>query len=133
MEENPQKFKQTQEEEEAKAKEEAERKAAEEAEKKAAEEKQEEPAGEGEEGEAAEKEEVPEVKKKRAPIDKQTAYLEFKGGEGQKIENSIIMSRNDIKDKRVEVKGLTQKINASKAEIDNLKVKLDKKEEERKL
>lgn len=38
-----------------------------------------------------------------------------------------------MKDKRVFVKDVTQKINATKGEIDRLKVKLDKKEEERKL
>jgi len=38
-----------------------------------------------------------------------------------------------MKDKRVLVKDVTQKINSCKGDIDRLKVKLDKKEEERKL
>ena len=38
-----------------------------------------------------------------------------------------------MKSKRVSTKDLTQKINATKHEIDRLKIKLDKKEEERKL
>ena len=79
------------------------------------------------------KESIPEPKKKRAPIDKQEAYIEYKSDAGKKIEDSIIMSREDMKEKRVTVKVVTAKINATKGEIDKLKVKLDKKEEERKL
>lgn len=38
-----------------------------------------------------------------------------------------------MKDKRDDVKDLTQKINSTKQEIDKLKIRLDKKEEERKM
>jgi hypothetical protein len=79
------------------------------------------------------KEQVPEVKTKRVPIDKQLAYLEFKSGKGAKIEESIILSRQDMKDKREDVRTLTQNINTTKHDIDRLQIKLDKKEEERKL
>ena len=42
------------------------------------------------------------------------------------------MNRNDIKKLKVSTKDVTQQINYSKKEIDNLKIKLEKKEEERK-
>jgi len=38
-----------------------------------------------------------------------------------------------MKDKREDVRTLTQKINTTKHDIDRLQIKLDKKEEERKL
>ena len=70
---------------------------------------------------------------KRPRIDKQTAYLEFKSTEGKQIEDNILVSREEIKEKRVKTKFITQKINTLKKQIDTLKEKLDKKEEERKL
>lgn len=66
-------------------------------------------------------------------MDKQTAFLEFKGEKGKPIEQSILQNREEIKQKRVVTKELTQKINAIKGEIDKLQGKLEKKEEERKL
>ena len=72
-------------------------------------------------------------KKKRPPTDKQTAYIEFKNDSGKKIEESIVLSRADMKTKRVEIKEHTHKINMTKGEIDRIKTLLDKKEEERKL
>lgn len=45
----------------------------------------------------------------------------------------IVLSRQDMKDKRGDVRDLTVKINATKVDIDKLKIRLDKKEEERKL
>ena len=42
------------------------------------------------------------------------------------------MNRNDIKKLKVSTKEITQKINYAKNEIDKLKIKLEKKEEERK-
>lgn len=59
--------------------------------------------------------------------------MEFKTSKGKKIEESIVLSRQDMKDKRLDVKDLTQSINATKHEIDRLQLKLDKKEQERKL
>ena len=67
-------------------------------------------------------------KKKRPVIGKQEAYIEFKAGEGKKIEDSVVMSRDDMKKKREQVKVITQKINGTKLNIDSLKVKPDKKE-----
>lgn len=74
-----------------------------------------------------------EVKQKRPAIDKQSAYLEFKSGDGSTIEQGILLARKDMKEKRTQTKDLTQKINRVKNLIDKLKEKLDKKEEERKL
>ena len=66
-------------------------------------------------------------------MDKQSAFLEFKANSGKVFEDGILQNREDIKTKRVASKELTTKINALKKEIDSLKSKLDKKEEERKL
>lgn len=73
------------------------------------------------------------IKQKRPATDKQIAYVEFKESLGKKIEESIILSRSDIKSKRIQTKDLTQSINVNKTDIDILKKKLDKKEEERKM
>lgn len=72
-------------------------------------------------------------KEKRPATDKQVAYLEFKETEGKKIEDSIMMSRTDMKEKRLQTKELTQHINAVKRSMDLLNNKLEKKEEERKM
>jgi kinesin family protein 6/9 len=92
------------------------------------EEKKEEPVKE----EVVEKEPETPVKHKRQAIDKQTAFLEFKGAAGKKIEDTILLYRKDVKDKRLVTKDLTEKINIGKRLIDKLKSKLDKKEDERK-
>lgn len=120
-----------QQEEEMKAAEaaEEERKAAE---AKAAEEKPPED-GEGEGEEEGEKKEEPKEKVLRPPTDKQEAYLEFKTTEGKKLEDSILMSRNDMREKRTASKNLTIHINNVKRSIDTLTAKLEKKEEERKM
>jgi len=93
-------------------------------------------AKEGEEGDAsrmsARSKKSSHKKGKRPPTDKQTAYIEFKSTIGKKLEDNIVLSRGDIKSKRMEIKDLTNKINFKKGEIDKLKAKLDKKEEERK-
>lgn len=57
---------------------------------------------------------VQEAPKKRAPINKQTAYLEFKESSGKHIEESILSFRKDVKDKRIKSKELTEKINTTK-------------------
>lgn len=69
--------------------------------------------------------------KKRQAIDKQSAFVEFKQGSGNKIESAILRFRTDVKEKRVLTKDLTEKINIGKRMIDNLKYQIDKKEEER--
>lgn len=46
--------------------------------------------------------------------------MEFKNGNGKKIEESIVLCRQDMKDKRIDVKGLTEQINATKHDIDRL-------------
>jgi len=46
---------------------------------------------------------------KRQPVDRQVAFLEFKGlPEGKEIEQSIIESRSELKSKRSIVKELTE-------------------------
>jgi len=57
--------------------------------------------------------------------------LEFKDSKGKKIENSILLYRKDVKDKRMLTKDITEKINIGKRLIDKLKSQLDKKEDER--
>ena len=54
-------------------------------------------------------------KQKRPTIDKQTAYLEFKSTQGKKIEENIIFSRQEMKEKRGQTKELTMKINVIKS------------------
>ena len=61
-------------------------------------------------------------KKKRPAIGKQEAYVEFKNDQGKKIEDSIVMSRDDMKKKRDQVQIITKKINGTKSDIDRLKV-----------
>ena len=66
-------------------------------------------------------------------MEKQEAYLEFKQELGKPIEASILQNRDEIKEKRVTTKDLTVNINSIKGSIDKLSVKLEKKEEERRL
>ena len=95
---------------------------------------EEEPAVEEEGEEGAEKEATPQKpKQKRPAINKQIAYLEFKDNQGKVIEDGILQSRRDMKDKRSAIKELTTKINAAKKKIDFLKSALDRKEDDRKM
>lgn len=48
-----------------------------------------------------------EVKQKRKGVDKQQAFGEFKLGEGRNMERAIVDYRNDMKDKRSEIKTYT--------------------------
>lgn len=74
------------------------------------------------------------VKQKREAIDKQQAFIEFKAcDEGQSFETRIRDRRNDIKERRAQIKEVTETLNGNKQEIDALKAKLDRKEEERKV
>jgi len=73
-------------------------------------------------------------KPKREAIDKQQAFVEFKGNErGMVFENHIRDHRNNIKGKRAEIKTITDTLNLNKKDIDELKARLDRKEEERKV
>ena len=91
-------------------------------------------AGEGEELKEEDKEAEPTIKQKREAIDKQQAYIEFKdSSEGQSIEERIRGHRENLKTKRAAIKALTDTINKNKGEIDTLKARLDRKEEERKV
>lgn len=72
-------------------------------------------------------------KKKRKPVDKQLAFIEYKQeGDGRNLERAIVENRNDIKDKRVTIKNLTQIINTTKVEMDKVKSRLDYKQDEKK-
>ena len=91
--------------------------------------------GDGAEGDAGEEEKLEEVvKQKREAIDKQQAFIEFKSSEqGQVFEGQIREHRNTIKEKRAAIKTITDTLNVNKGEIDALKTRLDRKEEERKV
>jgi len=74
------------------------------------------------------------VNKKRPAIDKQEAFVEFKAtDEGVKIEQNIVELRSITRDRRSEIKAITEELNKTKAEIDKLKQKLDRKENERRM
>lgn len=74
------------------------------------------------------------VKQKREAIDKQQAFIEFKASdEGQAFENRIRERRDTIKERRSQIKNVTDTLNENKAAIDALKTRLDRKEEERKI
>ena len=57
--------------------------------------------------------------------------MEFKDGPGKQIEQSILESRNDMKEKRKQTKDLTLSINEIMRQLEAIKVKLQRKEEER--
>jgi hypothetical protein len=60
--------------------------------------------------------------KKRKPVDRQSAFVEFKGlPEGKQYETSIINSRTELKDMKGKVKELTDVCNQTKKEIDVIK------------
>lgn len=56
------------------------------------------------------------------------AFLEYKStDEGKEIEDKIVLSRNDLKEKRALIKVLTDACNKSKKDIDTVKGQLDLK------
>lgn len=65
-------------------------------------------------------------KKKRLPIDKQTAFVEYKTltDEGKSLEGAILQYREEVKEKKSVVKMLTMNINATKIEMDKVQVRL---------
>lgn len=65
-------------------------------------------------------------KKKRTPMDKQTAFVEYKtqSDEGKSLEKSIIQYREEVKQKKIQVKTLTMQINATKQEMDRVQERL---------
>lgn len=66
--------------------------------------------------------------KKRKPVDKQTAFLEFKHqDDGKLLEESIRDNRVELKVIKTAVKELTEECNIAKRNIDGVKVELDKK------
>ena len=88
----------------------------------------------GEDADAASEKLEEKVQQKREAIDKQQAFIEFKASEsGQTFEDRIKDRRNVLKDKRQDIRTITDTLNDNKGEIDALKARLDRKEEERKL
>lgn len=72
--------------------------------------------------------------KKRKPVDRQTAFVEFKTQpEGKEIEDHILSNRTDLKDQKQKVKGFTDQCNKAKKEIDTIMVKLEAKAEEKRI
>ena len=67
--------------------------------------------------------------KKRAPIDKQTAFLEYKtaSSEGKSLEQAIVQYREESKSKKLQVKTLTAVINTTKTEMDRVQQRLAQK------
>lgn len=71
--------------------------------------------------------------KKRAPIDRQSAFIEYKAlPEGKQFEDQIIHCRQELKEKKLVVKALTDTCNVNKRDLDVIKQKLDAKAEEKK-
>mmetsp|Transcript_7286 Transcript_7286/g.5566 ORF Transcript_7286/g.5566 Transcript_7286/m.5566 type:complete len:87 (+) Transcript_7286:412-672(+) len=70
--------------------------------------------------------------KKRKAIDRQAAFVEFKQTpEGKEIEEGVVSSRVDLKDRKERIKELTAKCNACKKELDVYLRKLDGKAAEK--
>ena len=134
MEEDPEAFKAKQEEQARAASSLSQRPASEKEEAKAEDAPEEQPA-DGQDGEEAKAEDdQPVEKKKREAIDKQVAFVEFKDStEGQTLQSRIAEFRSQLKTNRETVKELSETLNKNKAEIDLLKTRIDRKEEERKI
>ncbi len=75
-----------------------------------------------------------EANKKRPAIDKQEAFIEFKStDQGTLTEENIHNLRQVTKERRTEIKGITEDLNKTKSQIDRLKQRLDRKENERRM
>jgi len=61
-------------------------------------------------------------------VDKKVAYQDFKEKEGKEYNDSIVSSIESLKEKKEEIKEITNSCNNVKAEIEGLKSKLDKKQ-----
>lgn len=71
--------------------------------------------------------------RKRKAIDRNQAFIEFKGlPQGKELEDQIIQHRNELKDKKLRIKQLTDQCNQTKRELDQVKLKLDEKAQEKK-
>ncbi len=69
---------------------------------------------------------------KRAAIDKQSAYLEYKStSQGKSLENAIVQYREELKQKKLQVKNFTATINITKQEMDRVQERLNQKQEEK--
>lgn len=60
-------------------------------------------------------------------VDKKVAYSEFKDKEGREYNETITKNIESLKEKKEEIKSVTNQCNKVKSDIENLKVKLDKK------
>ncbi|KAL4442793.1 hypothetical protein ABPG74_010682 [Tetrahymena malaccensis] len=61
-------------------------------------------------------------------VDKKVAYQDFKEKEGKEYNDSIVKNIDALKEKKEEIKQVTNLCNDIKNEIENLKLKLDKKQ-----
>jgi hypothetical protein len=78
--------------------------------------------------------EDPKSSDKRESIDNQEAFIEFKQStEGRKLDEKVFSLRKVTKDSRINVKTVTDNLNKTKINIDSLKQKIDRKENERKM
>ena len=69
---------------------------------------------------------------RRQPIEKQQAFAEFKvTDEAKEIEGQIIEARQNLRQKRIDLKGQTEALNSIKHEIDQVKGFLDEKTEQK--
>ena len=71
---------------------------------------------------------------KREFMDKQSAFGEYKKTEaGRVVETRIMEQRDTGKMCKIRIKDITKSLNVSKANIDQVKMRIDRKEEERKM
>lgn len=89
-------------------------------------------AGEGdEEAKAgADKTQMPHANAEKAP-DKQTVFSEWKGREGKPLEEEFEVNRQQLKDKKGELKEAMTIVNTKKKEIDDAKEKVQRKQAEK--
>ena len=72
-------------------------------------------------------------KRKRAPVDKQSAYVEYKTSaeEGKAVEAAIVQYREEVKSNKGQVRNHTATINATKQEMDRVQERLQQKQDEK--
>lgn len=61
-------------------------------------------------------------------VDKKVAYQDFKDKEGKEFNDTIVYNIDSLKEKKEEIKKVTNLCNSIKTEIEDLKLKLDKKQ-----
>lgn len=86
----------------------------------------------GDSGAANEKPQSPErrarIENKIVDVDKKKAYTDFKDREGKEYNDSIVEAVESLKEKKEEIKYVTEQCNKIKVEIEQQKNLLDKKQ-----